>query len=211
MKKTKIKTNRFHNLFPPGIFLPMIIVLMLTNTGCRKESWIKPENMLDTTFYFILYINGKTYNSAALKDRNGMSGYAPSIHGIFAIKNDSTGAPDNWKLSIHAQAEIIFRANYILFQPSTFTADISLHKKGDLFGQYNVKTSYFNYENFFSDVDGKSYRIDSTLSHFTITAMSPPATVVPYIDGNFDCVVYEMRNYDAKPIRAYGTFRLKAF
>lgn len=215
MKKIRV-IHLLYELFLLAIFLHILMMLILVNAGCRKESWIEPLHMLDTSFYFKLNMNGKTYNSAAWKDRNSMYEYAPSINGIFANKTDPTGAPINWDLSIIAEAELISRylqGNYTttLAQPSTFSANISIHKKGDMFGQYNVSLINSSSENSFSGVDGKSYSIDTTESHFTITGMSPPATVIPYVDGNFECIVYETGTYHDKPIRAYGTFRLKAF
>jgi hypothetical protein len=214
MKKIRV-IQLLYELFLLGIFLHILMMLLLVNAGCRKESWIQPIHMLDTSFYLILNMNGKTYNSAAWKNQNSTYEYAPSIHGIFSIKADSTGAPLNWDLSINAEAELISRSlqgnTITLVQPSTFSANISIHKKGELFGQYNVSLINSYYDNSFSNVDGKSYGIDTTSSHVTITGMSPPATPIPYIDGNFDCTVYEMRNYYAKPIHAYGSFRLKAF
>ena len=200
MKKKKITTNWFYKSFLPIMILLLLLVLMLINTGCNKERLILPLHDIDSSFYFTLNINSKTYNSVAWKDRQYMFEYSPSIDGIFLNRSDSTGAPLNWRLYISALAEFNDRS---IQTPSTFSASILINKKGDLFGQYNVFGS-------FTYVDGKSYRIDTSFSHFTITEMSPPATVIPYVDGNFECIVYEVNGIDGNPIHASGKFRLKA-
>jgi len=202
MKKYKITSRWYYGSYLPIMILLWLLGLMLINTGCTKDAWKLPLHNIDSSYYLTLNINSKKYTSYAWDGgRAPMFVYSPSIYGIFEDKSDSTGAPINWNLLITAFAESDL--SYVQ-TPSTFSASILLNNKGDLFGQYNASGS-------FSDVDGKSYRIDTNSSHFTIMSMSPPTAVIPYVDGNFECIVYEENGIDGIPIHASGTFRLKAF
>ena len=204
MKKIHITTKRFYKSLFQGILFPTTLMLMLINTGCKKEPGIEPAHKIDSSFYLTLNMNGKTYTSYAWSGE-GEPSYYPSIYGIFEIITDPPGTPINWDLNIKVLAEFNSRAIQI---PSTFSASIAIFKQNDLLGQYIIDNAF---ENKFSDVDGKSYRIDPTSSYFYLQTLSPPATSIPYVDGNFQCTLYEIGKSKPIPIRASGSFRLRAF
>lgn len=111
------------------------------------------------------------------------------------------------QLTLYVAVINLCQARLIEYQSpgiGTCGAAIKLSRTGDLLGAYSVD----GFNNSLFGIDGRSYRIDSTGAVFNLTYLSPPATAVPVVEGNFQCTCNDQSSKVS--FAATGSFRLKA-
>jgi hypothetical protein len=188
------------------VFLPAMLILQ---TGCSKDGGSgKNYNIIDKNYFFTVNIGGKSYTSYGWfqSDYSDVWNGAPYIFTSFDI--DPLNGDTTWTRNITVIDYVTNNAS-----PKSVgncNASFKLTKKGTNMGTYTVVKGP-RADNKFYDLDGKSYFIDQEGEQFNITNRSPVGASKPYVEGNFQCNLWEVNGSTTTRIPATGTFRLEGY
>ena len=188
------------------VFLPAMLILQ---TGCSKDGGSgKSYNIIDKNFFFTINIGGKSYTSYGWyqSDYPDVSNGGPFI--TFEYSIDPLDGDTIWTRRISV---IDYSTNNVSPEKvGNCNAVIKLTRKGSMMGTYTVVKGP-RADNKFYDLDGKSYFIDQEGEQFNITNRSPVGATKPYVEGNFQCNLWEVNGSTTTLIPATGTFRVQGY